>query len=85
MQKEIVTTQLVCPIDLDTECVQDTALILSLENDHTKIANILLQNGTDPNRVITNENETDERARNRFPLYEAVAQKCRRKTQMLLT
>lgn len=75
-------------MEINEECgdgqVLDNALTLCIENDHTKIASLLLHYGANPNIVLNSEKSIDERKSIRFPLYQAVLQRCNKKTKMLL-
>lgn len=75
-------------MEINEECgdgqVLDNALTLCIENDHTKIASLLLHYGANPNIVLNSEKSIDERKPIRFPLYQAVLQRCNKKTKMLL-
>lgn len=86
-EQEIVT-QLICPIQVDQECgdgdALDNALTLAIEHNHVYIGHLLLMHGANPNIVLNSNKLADDGITVRFPLYEAVVQRCWKRSRMLL-
>lgn len=84
-----IVTQLACPIAIDQECgdgsALDNALTLAIEHNHVQIAGLLLMHGANPSIVLNSDKSAEEGINVRFPLYDAVVQRCRKRSRMLLS